>query len=501
VRNLHAARDAAAYLAEIGGRRELNGVVGFLLRWSSEVWMIRVRLSLPKNIFFALRVLRDQAACGEIRISAEGARLSILVLDGVPVHATGWETFGRWLLRTDRLTLAEYVEIAEDLATANREASDTAFGEAALRYGTLTLDVVREAFTEYVGEQLVFCVASAGESWRFVPRERSEVKVESGPVRVDRLFLRAAEILPPEQSEAALARTTTTYPRLCESTARIVHTLSLTTREARFVSSIDGTRTVEELVAVRISAESNAAALLAILLLSGLADSSTQPTPLTASILPRRDGVVHRRGSVPPTSRRKTIRPAGRWAAPKAPDAVSFPPAPRVPAGFVDVESETTVALGRVQRRIERNDYDAARDELARIATLGVANAECATYEAWIAFRTGDNLASTAARLALKRQAKLALEKNASFGFGHYVLAQLARLEGDESAVRQRSSMLEQLGDDREADDGSYRIVRGSMDVEPESAPPPSTVVRRDERSSSVDWSRCNEAGSRRAAS
>lgn len=412
--------------------------------------MLRVRQVLPKDMFLALRVLRDGAASGELRIEADGKIMTVSVLDGVPAYASGWENFGRWLLRRNKLSLRDYVRLLNELGS--EVASDTAFGEAVVRQRMLALEQVREAFTEFVSEQLVFGLGIAADNWSFTARERAELTLASGPVFVERLFLRAAETLPRDRIAEAIDFDDNPYPRLCDPAARIIHALSLTTPEARFLASIDGTRTSLELVSTPLSDGNDPAPLLATLIRTAFAEVRPHATPVVHSIPPAsrvsrrpepRGSMRARRRSVPPEMAEFTIA------------------APRVPS-FIDVESESTASLGKVRRRLDRCDFAAALSELSQMTKLQTESGECATYQAWAEYRNNGNLAVSAARVSLKRRVHAALHQNAGFGFGHYVLAHIAKLEGDESAAERHLERASALEHDREADDGSYRILRSA---------------------------------------
>lgn len=414
--------------------------------------MIRVRQVLPKDMFLALRVLRDAGACGELRIEAESKVMTVVVLDGLPVYASGWENFGRWLLRMNWLTLRDYVKLTNELG--RDVASDTSFGEGVVRQGVLSLAQVREAFTEFVTEQLVFGLGIAGDTWTFTTRERSELTLPSGPVHVERLLLRAAETLPRDRVASAIDFDENPYPRLCDPAARIVQALSLTTPEARFLTNIDGTRTSLELVSTPLSDGTDPAPLLATLIRTGFAEVRPHATRVVHSIPPPSGRVSRRPHSGSPPEPRTSMR-ARRRSLPPELAAITIE-APRMPT-FTDVEAEVTASLGKVRRRLDRCDFAAA---LAELSTLETDTAERATYQAWAEYRNKGNLAVSATRLALKRRVHAALHQNASFGFGYYVLAHIAKLEGDEPAVERLLERASTLEHDREADDGSYRILR-----------------------------------------
>jgi hypothetical protein len=289
--------------------------------------------------------------------------------------------------------------------------------------------------------------------------------VASGPVHVERLFLKAAETLPRERIAAALDLENNSYPRLCENAARIMYALSLSTAEARFLSAINGARTMLELVSTRMADDSDPAPLLAALILSGFVETRPFPSRVPMSRTLRAVNVPLLGQSMPAASAQ---------GLPPVFETTSVRPRPALLPSFVDVESEATLSLGKVKRRIDRCDFTAALAELERMVFAGD-SVECATYRAWAEFRNRGNLAATSSRLAMKRTARAALNVNASFGFAYYVLAQIAKLEGDDVAAARLMERASTLEHDREADDGSYRILRSSE----ETIPPPSMVRRK----------------------
>jgi tetratricopeptide (TPR) repeat protein len=413
--------------------------------------------------------LQREKKSGTLDVDGGGTHTVVYIADGKPVFAEAGslsDTLGRLLVREGALTQAQYAAILARMTEALFQAEAMRFGEVAVALGFLTPQQVHESLAAQVQQKVIRCIALTQATFTF--RESKDWTKEVGhfPAAVEPLILHAAASLDSERIDALLKPDTGARPRMLQDAESTATAFALGGAEQRFLSMIDGQRTVRELLAME---EVDGAALLAALVLSGHATITDPSKPSIVEILAPPSGTAppdamrisyaelareRRRRLVPFTAPKAPPGPSegaaapGRaqaeailkrmWEARRSSHELNAPPKPKTPAE-ARLLAEAAFQLGAGYLRA--NSLARAAQELRRAVEISPEATEYTLYAKWAEFAHEQgklSAAEKAAQLAsLEVSAEAALEQVTDLGFAHYVLGQVYSHEGDdERALR-----------------------------------------------------------------
>ena len=362
------------------------------------------------TLFRELRLLRKWQATGELYVSFGEARMCVILDKGKPVFARGGESLGRRLLRQHRITLGQCIEAEGDASKRSADDPDTAFGDAAVLRGFLGAEEKANVLCDLVLERILHCLSGEHPVTRFSPEARPPFLSAQYVPPLEQLFLRAARSLEPRRLDRVLELAEERYCRLAESADSLARAFSLNTAEAQFLATIDGCRSTHALLEAPLEDGTDPAAILATLVLTGLMDLLPCPTSVRGgAAAPRSERVLKRVSSGPPQRRTSELIMPSATAA---------------------------QAFERGRGELRRFAFRKALAHLRCASGLVPGNLVYAVYAKWAEFRFAGLGASTPLGSEIKILATQAIERDTQFGFGYYVLGQLALLDGDEEMAR-----------------------------------------------------------------
>ena len=396
--------------------------------------------------------LQREKKWGVVDVDGGGTHTCIYVADGKPVFAeegTLSDTLGRLLVREGALTQEQYAMILARMTEAVFQAEPMRFGEVAVALGFLTPQQVQESLAAQVQQKVIRCIALPNASFTF--RAGRDWAVGRFPSSVEPLVLHAAVGLEPKRLAEILRADAGARARLLEDAEKTGAAFGLGGAELRFVESIDGRRTVRELLATPdVDAESILAAL-------AMCDYVAIVDPSAVIVPAPSDGPSATRGShadIAVERRKRLVRFTAQRSAAKTADSATAraqaeaalkrvwesrrgttqePEKPKSPQE-ARLLAEAAFQLGVSYLR--SSSLARAVQELSRAVELTPGAPEYALYARWAEYAHEHGKLSAeddAARIvALDVAANRALEQVADLAFAHYVLGQVYMHDGDD---------------------------------------------------------------------
>jgi len=372
--------------------------------------------------------LAQEGQTGVLEVRAEGLITIVYFQDGTPVFAeegTLGESLGRVLVRQSKLTQQQYAAVIHRMTRSVIENEQARFGEVAVALGFITAEEVNEGLREQVRAKVGRCLQWQDAELLFRPDAEAVTEVSHFPCSIPHvLWYGIRRHFDPEHcrevwGEGGSGR----YPDVCADRVASAEMLALGVEEQAFLRLVDGTRTAELLVQSSPLDIVLATQLLTVLLILG--------------------AVVLREAAAEPLSRRGAAPlPPPKLSGPPRPAPRSQPPAPspRPPRAIEQhqnrLEAEQRFEAGK--RHLFAGDSALALPEFSEAVRLLPNAAEYAVYAEWTRYllleRPGDRLVK---RRELHAIAVRSLRQDASLTMAHYVLAELALLDGNEQGVRQ----------------------------------------------------------------
>jgi len=447
--------------------------------------------------------LKQRRETGVLEVRAEGVRTDLHIQRGDPVLAEGGtirETLGRMLLRRGALREEDYVHVIQRMTESLMEHEPLRMGEALVELGLLTPAEVQEALVAQMHEKLVACFQWERVDLEFRPVEALPQRVgafrcaptEALVVRGVRSHYDAARLAPLLDPHAAR------YPVSIGDLTELAERFQLSPAEQRFLRSLNGERTLTQLVRADDLDELHARQLLAALLMARAVELRERATPRPREAAPERvapptPARVRTPGPVPSSgARRKAPAPQPAPPAPAPSTAPALPP-PRSEAttavrleprrsglrpGDVLQRLRSTLARGkptaeaalsqkqaeltaeqhfqRGKELLRRGVPGGAVTEFERALSLRTEELEYQLYAAWASsLATNDGGGRTAAR-ARARQISIQLTRQSKgHAKAHTILGQLLFEEGELDAAEKHFRLAVQ------ADAGEIDAERG----------------------------------------
>ena len=410
-------------------------------------------VSKGEDLIRTLVALQRDKAWGTIDVDAGSTHTCIYVADGKPVFAeegTLSDTLGRFLLREGVLSDTQYATILTRMTERLVESEPMRFGEVAVALGYLTVQQVHDALAAQIQQKVIRCLGQTQATFTFRASRDWAREVGRFPSDVEPLILHATATFDEERIDTLLRVGEPAFARLVGDAEALAATFHLGASEARWLSTIDGTRSTRELLA---GTEIDAGAILSALLLSGhltLEGRTAAPVEVAVGGVSRPTQAARRRLILPPRISSKAPAPhepspearakaeanlRQLWETRRARTPAA--PSPKTPQeARLLAEAAFQLGLGHLRT----GALGRAAHELRHAADLLPDAPEYSLHAQWAEFANEqsslDEAQRRAAMNALVTSAEALLEQVPDLGFAHYVLGQLQMHDGHDEAAR-----------------------------------------------------------------
>jgi hypothetical protein len=224
---------------------------------------------MSANVIRSLLTIRRNGQSGVLEVEADGVCTMIYVLKGVPVFAeegTLGETLGRILLKEGAITQEQYARIIEGMTGSVMGAEQMRFGEVAISLGFLSAEQVNAALAGQVERKVERCIeCELGHcAFRDAPDELEGIA--RYPVRVEPMVMRIVRSSFDEARVAMMIEgAASSYPELVVPPDAIGERFEMDPAEAAFLSNVDGSRMVFQLIYQSPIGPERASQVLAVL--------------------------------------------------------------------------------------------------------------------------------------------------------------------------------------------------------------------------------------------
>jgi hypothetical protein len=435
------------------------------------------------------------ARTGALEVEGEGAYSVVYLADGIPVFAeegTLGESLGRVLLRDGQLTSDQYTHVLEQMTSRPMDSEQLRFGEVAIALGFLTEEQLTLALREQVRLKVRRCLQWEAPVCAFRSSAEEVAELTHYPCAVQPVLLDGIRrFFDAERVERSWRLVANECPSLREPLSVMSHRFVMQPRERDLVATLDGSTSTRDLLLHAGEKALRMAQLICALGVSddlvwhlpgtvaqataprrGHFDAPSSPEPADADQephseprpLPRIDRdapeAAAAADSDPPSTRTLALLqggvPSDHWAAP--PGQHPMPPATvheasrAVPAATVATPARPVPSRPPVTDRQDRlraeqlfqagKRHLAAKENGEAVGAFSEASRlfpgafEYLLHAEWARFltltRPGDKLLK---RKDLRSLAVRVIRQNRSIAIAHYVLGQLALMDGDRGAA------------------------------------------------------------------
>lgn len=406
--------------------------------------------------------LAERRFTGHLEVWAEDVRAGIYFASGVPVSAERGrigDTLGRLLVRLGKIDEDQYRHAIEVMTERLVHDESVRLGEVLVQLGIIGPEQVVEALRVQVREKILACF-----EWESVDHTLKEGdELLAGVARfecpVDAVVLDGiATRYDSERIERLLRPHEHAYPALLRAPGDLAVRFRFSAQEQRFVSSIDGKKSLLSLMRPeRLELGATRRVLFTCYVAGALelrdAPRLSKPPPPSAEAS-RRPVSNAPSPTLPRKRGRELLAPASpipavRWAPPQ--------PSPRRGEGAV---GETPRPMARTQPQatgnerldrisaeqcfhrglshLTRGELKVALYELGLAAQLLPSEREYELMCVWVSFMlASDDSQRLAARARSKQLAFSVLRQHQTHAKAHYILGHLCRLDGDELGAEQ----------------------------------------------------------------
>jgi hypothetical protein len=414
-------------------------------------------MTAPRTLVTAMLAVQRERRSGIFHVGGEVARTYLYFDAGKLVFAEQGslgDTLGRLLVRTGKLTGAQYVAALRAMTQRLIDNEQLRFGEVVVELGFLTSDQVFEALAVQVLEKVIHCLMLERPKSNFEERQDPVALRARFPTPVEPAVLAATKRLSQGRLDRILEPARDRCPRLVEDAVAIANRFRLTGPEQRFVDRLDGSQTTRDLMEGG-DLDPAPSAVLAALLQAGCVDllepksrSSTAAPAIEVAKGPVHDAPIAKPDPPPHEQRAVGPSPADQVRAeialkrfaerrPAKPPSISVPTplaAIPVPLGprVARISAEDAFQSGRSHLREDMPDR--ALPYLRRAVDLCPEAIEfqlCLRWAEWITLDREAQDRATAQRELLRLATQL-VDEQPEIGFGYYVLGQFARSKGDD---------------------------------------------------------------------
>jgi thioredoxin-like negative regulator of GroEL len=366
--------------------------------------------------------LQHTKTSGALRVDAEGVLTVVYVRDGQPVFVEGGlpaDSLGRLLVARGTITEATLAQVEEQRMLMQGRLR---FGDVARRMGVLEAEALKEALRDQVRDKLARCLHWERSQHVFIPMQPAIAPLEGAALQVEPLLWtgitrhfsleRAREMLTPFWHEA---------PELSSSSLYLAKCFELADEARAALESIDGRRSIRELLAARSAHDTLLAHLLVALALCDQlklpeAVAPEESGPFSIEDLPR----LSRRPGEEPSEAGKNGRPPAVLR-----EVANLPGKEKLLADSAFLQGKELLRAG---------EYGAAADAFREASNLRPSALEYALFAAWSAYLSTGRAVKW--RDMLVELCERTLEQDRHLAFGHHVRGQLALETKDLATAR-----------------------------------------------------------------
>jgi hypothetical protein len=423
-----------------------------------------------KDFVRDLRALHREGWSGLVEVRGNQVRTFLYFEQGTPVFAeegTLGDTLGRILLDRGMLTWEQYGRVIERMTSGLFDSEQMRFGEVAIELGFVTVEQVYEALSAQVRRKLVGCLQWPEVQWQLHARPEMLKEVAHFPCELEPALLEGIrQFVDVERAEEVLAPVRHAYPRRTEPPSVTGQRLGLVAPEVRLLRSVDGTRTMEQVLADSPLDSLVSMQLAAAWVLLEVVDLSREQ-PAEAAVEAQDGGVAElqrparakrdlaRRRAAELAVRVRRAQHHGGEQGGSRPRTSSAPPAD---AHRARMQAEQAFQKGR--QFMEYGAWPAAAREFRR-AHKRQPEAEYELYALWAEYQSKtDGHERQALREELETHSMAALKRDRRFGFGHYVRGQLALLRGEEETAEKAFRNAVRLDPDNVDAQRHFRLLQ-----------------------------------------
>jgi hypothetical protein len=425
----------------------------------------------------SLLTLRKERRSGVLIVGTEGVRTFVYLDQGTPVFAeegSHGETLGRLLVRQGKLTQAQYVEVIGKMTDAFVINEQLRFGEVCVELGYLTEAQVSKALADQVRWKIVRVFQRPEAVWEFDESASRLEDIARFPMTVESLVLDAVRWVDDEQKiELGLGAVLDKRMKVERAILPlVVGSFELSADEERFVATLDGTKTMREVLATGPARDVDARAVATALLLTRALQPAGTPPLATPDkpFVPIKPPVVEPpvvEPRVAPSTPKKIARPQVT----KASDILAVLEAQRIkaePTRSPTSEHEAKIMAERVFQQgvahLRAGRYRDAAPYLEQASKMMTANEEYKLYARWCGLRVRGETGHPLIRQELKRLATSAAKSDPNLGFAYAVLGEVAMEEGDNAQAFRHLLRATKLDPELLEAHRQLRIVERTLD-------------------------------------
>ena len=378
-------------------------------------------------------VLLDLALRGEtgaLEVRAEGVITRIFVRQGAPISAEGGslrERLGRLLVRRGALSESDYARVIQRMTERVIDNEHQRAGEALVQLGLMRASDVFQALSSQAQEKIVECFAAPRVELAFHETEALPETIEplALPPLAALLIESVKRHFSEDEQKTLLLPVMAARMRMREPALD----LCLTGEDARLAASLNGARSVSEVLSANESAQPVLAALVLVdALVVATPATAAKPTPVAA----QRASAKFARDVVAPS--RKPAA-SGASGASGATTQLRFadddaPAAGARPGGEAKVRLEAEQLFQQARKLVEKERFQDACVALQRAVSLQPNEPEYRMYEAWAGYLAARVSARIARAKAVACARKMS-EADPRAGKPHAILGRLLLDDGD----------------------------------------------------------------------
>lgn len=316
----------------------------------------------------AMLGLRSQERTGLLKIGVADTQTFVYLKAGDPIFAeegSAGETLGRLLLRQQRLTQEQYLEVLSKMTEALFFNEQIRFGETAVELGYLTESQVETALRDQVRWKIVRCFQADDPTWTFEDNPSVIEDVGDFRMSLEGLVLDAVLWLDADRRAGlGLADAMDKYIYLPPmARAQLVEELKDEPGLEGFLLQADGRSPTKDLLKANAGAALDVGAIVTALLMLGVCRLTTEPSAASARD-PRfvAAPIVHERPREPKTPvlhaepvRTPLEKPKPAPAQPAPPAAPPAAPRPPLrPRSLTPFARKTPEGVAYVEKTIDR---------------------------------------------------------------------------------------------------------------------------------------------------
>lgn len=398
-----------------------------------------------------LLALHESRQSGVMSVHAEGSVIDVYFRRGTPIFAEGDTlagSLGRSLLSDGTLTSEQYEHVVGEMTKTVFDSEDMCLAEVVVQLGYLDHQSVNERLERHVRTAIMACMRWAEPEIQFLQGNEAPALVASYPSAVQPLVLAGVRThYDMRRSEDVWRPNAESYADLARPPGETAKIYAMKPDELRYISFIDGTRRIDELVHTGDLEALHAGQIIAALLLTdGVRLFAAPAATDIESVKPIPSVAV-----VSDAARRRMSSPLLRAVPEPAPGFVEAPAVPeiihpqpmRAPRPLDRARADRIFAHGK--RFMSSRALGKALQAFERAQELDSSSTKYALYAEWCRFIKSPPADSAAVLGKLFDLATETLAQEERLAFAHYVCGRVALARGDYERARRALKVATRL--------------------------------------------------------